>query len=103
MTHRLLSLDLTRIILAVLFGWGSMTFGFQFLQKLLATEPDGENVFTRFSFFNLPLNVWFTAQFLPLREAELCGDEPATFCQQTTTPPAWRQTKKEVRDNAHHD
>jgi uncharacterized membrane protein len=60
------------ISLVVLVGWGGATFGFQLLQKFLETTPDGENVFTRFSFFNLPINVWFTGQFLPLWFIFLC-------------------------------
>lgn len=60
------------IIAVALTGWGAMIFGFQFLQKLLETTPSGENVFTRFNFFNLPINVWFTAQFLPLWFILLC-------------------------------
>ena len=51
---------------------GGATFGFQALQKFLETTPDGENVFTRFTFFNLPINVWFTGQFLPLWFIFLC-------------------------------
>ena len=60
------------ITLVILMGWGGATFGFQALQKFLETTPSGENVFTRFSFFNLPLNVWFTGQFLPLWFVILC-------------------------------
>lgn len=60
------------ITMAVLAGWGVVTFGFQALQKLLATAPDGENLLARFTFFNLPLNVWFTGQFLPLWFIFLC-------------------------------
>jgi len=58
--------------LVILIGWGGATFGFQLLQKFLETTPEGENVFTRFTFFNLPLNVWFTGQFLPLWFVFLC-------------------------------
>lgn len=60
------------ITLMVLIGWGVATFGFQALQRFLETNPAGENVFTRFTFFNLPLNVWFSGQFLPLWFVFLC-------------------------------
>ena len=60
------------ITLVILIGWGGATFGFQALQKFLGTTPDGENVLTRFTFFNLPINVWFTGQFLPLWFIFLC-------------------------------
>jgi putative solute:sodium symporter small subunit len=60
------------ITLVILIGWGGAIFGSQLLQKLLETDHDGENLFTRFSFFNLPLNVWFTGQFLPLWFVILC-------------------------------
>ncbi len=60
------------IILAILVGWGVMTFGFQLLIWLLGEPPHGESILTRLSFFNLPLHFWFTAQFLPLWFIILC-------------------------------
>ena len=59
------------IILAVLVGWGGVTFGFQLLLQLL----DGTRVgsfLTGFTFFNLPFHFWFTGQFLPLWFIILC-------------------------------
>jgi putative solute:sodium symporter small subunit len=60
------------IILAVLFGWGVMTFGFQLLIWLMSDSSHGCSTFTRFYFFNLPFHFWFTAQFLPLWFVILC-------------------------------
>jgi len=60
------------IILAILVGWGVMNFGFQVLLWLLAENPQGEGIFTRITFFNLPVHFWFTAQFLPLWFIILC-------------------------------
>jgi uncharacterized membrane protein len=62
----------TVIILVALVGWGGMTFGFQFLLKIMATNPAGESFLTRLTFFNLPFHVWFTGQFLPLWFVFLC-------------------------------
>lgn len=62
-----------RVILAVLAGWGGMTFGFQFLLRFLAEDPRGESFLTRLTFFNLPAHFWFTAQFLPLWFIILCA------------------------------
>ncbi len=59
------------IILAVLVGWGVVTFGFQLLVRLLS-DQQGQSILTRFTFFNLPFHFWFTAQFLPLWFIILC-------------------------------
>jgi putative solute:sodium symporter small subunit len=59
-------------ILVALAGWGGVTFGFQFLLKIIASDPAGESLLTRFTFFNLPFHVWFTGQFLPLWFIFLC-------------------------------
>jgi putative solute:sodium symporter small subunit len=64
--------DEVAIILAVLFGWGVMTFGFQVLIRFLSDSPHGCSMVTRFYFFNLPFHFWFTAQFLPLWFVILC-------------------------------
>ena len=64
--------DEVTIILAALFGWGVVTFGFQLLIRLLSESPQGCSLVTRFSFFNLPFHFWFTAQFLPLWFIILC-------------------------------
>ena len=64
--------DEVGIILAVLFGWGLMTFGFQSLIWLMAETTQGCSLFTRHSFFNLPFHFWFTGQFLPLWFIILC-------------------------------
>lgn len=61
-----------RIILAVLLGWGVVTFGFQLLLRLLARNPAGEGFFTDFTFLSFPWHFWFTAQFLPLWFILLC-------------------------------
>jgi putative solute:sodium symporter small subunit len=60
------------IILVALAGWGGVTFGFQFLLKIIATDPAGESHLTSLTFFNLPFHVWFTGQFLPLWFIFLC-------------------------------
>lgn len=60
------------IILAVLVGWGVVTFGFQLLIRLMSDSPQGCSLATRFYFFNLPFHFWFTAQFLPLWFIILC-------------------------------
>ncbi|MCM2357716.1 MAG: DUF4212 domain-containing protein [Geobacteraceae bacterium] len=60
------------IILAVLFGWGVVTFGFQLLIRLLSDAPQGGSMLTRLHLFNLPFHFWFTAQFLPLWFIILC-------------------------------
>jgi len=60
------------IILAVLLGWGVVTFGFQFLIWLMGDSSQGCSMVTRFRFFNLPFHFWFTAQFLPLWFIILC-------------------------------
>lgn len=64
--------DELAVIVAVLFGWGTVTFGFQFLLRLLAETPSGEGLLTRLAFFNLPLHFWFTGQMLPLWFIILC-------------------------------
>jgi putative solute:sodium symporter small subunit len=64
--------DELAVIVAVLFGWGILTFGFQFLLRLLAETPEGNGLLTRISFFNLPFHFWFTGQFLPLWFIILC-------------------------------
>jgi putative solute:sodium symporter small subunit len=61
-----------RVILAVLVGWGVVTFGFQSLIRLLGESPQGCSLVTRFHFLNLPFHFWFTAQFLPLWFIILC-------------------------------
>jgi len=53
------------IMLAILIGWGVVTFGFQLLLRLTAGSGAGSWL-TGFSFFNLPFHFWFTAQMLPL-------------------------------------
>lgn len=60
------------IIFTALFGWGVMTFGFQFLVWLASDSPHGQSLLTRFHFFNLPFHFWFTAQFLPLWFVIVC-------------------------------
>lgn len=60
------------IILAVLFGWVTLTFGFQVIIWLMSESPMGCSLLTRLYFFNLPLHFWFTAQFLPLWFIILC-------------------------------
>ena len=60
------------IMLAVLLGWGGVTFGFQLLIRLLSESSQGCSLVTRFFFFNLPFHFWFTAQFLPLWFIILC-------------------------------
>ncbi len=64
--------DEVKIILAIFFGWGIVTFGFQSLIWLMAETPQGCSLFTRHSFFNLPFHFWFTGQFLPLWFIILC-------------------------------
>ncbi|HEY6006892.1 MAG TPA: DUF4212 domain-containing protein [Geobacteraceae bacterium] len=59
------------IILAVLLGWGGVTFGFQLLLRLLDGTRAG-NFLTTHTFFNLPFHFWFTGQFLPLWFIILC-------------------------------
>lgn len=63
--------DEVGIILAVLFGWGALTFGFQ---ALLAFSPPGPlmQFLTGVTLFNLPLHFFFTGQFLPLWFIILC-------------------------------
>ena len=63
--------DEVAIILAVLIGWGGVTFGFQFLLRVLG-GASGESMFTTHTFFNLPFHFWFTGQFLPLWFVILC-------------------------------
>jgi putative solute:sodium symporter small subunit len=62
----------TVTILVALAGWGVVTFGFQFLLKIIASNSAGESLLTRLAFFNLPFHVWFTGQFLPLWFIFLC-------------------------------
>lgn len=61
------------IIFTALFGWGAMTFGFQFLVWLVSDSPQGQSLVTRFNFFNLPFHFWFTGQFLPLWFIIICA------------------------------
>lgn len=63
--------DEVGIILAVLIGWGAVTFGFQILLAWGGSTPAG-TFLTELSFFNLPLHFFFTAQFLPLWFIILC-------------------------------
>lgn len=63
--------DEVLIILAILFGWGVCTFGFQLLVYLCQGSGAG-NLLTRLTLFNLPLHFWFTGQFLPLWFIVLC-------------------------------
>ena len=58
-------------ILAILLGWGGITFGFQALLRL-AGSGTGESFLTKATFFNLPFHFWFTGQFLPLWFIILC-------------------------------
>jgi len=58
------------IIFIILFGWGVVTFGFQFAVWLLG--PHGSSILTEVTFFNLPFHFWFTGQFLPLWFILLC-------------------------------
>lgn len=63
--------DEVLIIIAVLFGWGVCTFGFQVL--LYLCRGTGADCFlTRLTFFKLPLHFFFTGQFLPLWFIVLC-------------------------------
>jgi putative solute:sodium symporter small subunit len=59
------------LILAVLAGWGGVTFGFQLLLWLLDGSRPGQTLST-LTFFNLPFHFWFTGQFLPLWFIVLC-------------------------------
>jgi putative solute:sodium symporter small subunit len=63
--------DEVLIILAILFGWGACTFGFQIILSLCSGTGAG-SILTRLTIFNLPLHFWFTAQFLPLWFIVLC-------------------------------
>jgi putative solute:sodium symporter small subunit len=60
------------IIFTALFGWGGMTFGFQFFVGLLNGSSRQGNLLSGFHIFNLPFHFWFTAQFLPLWFVFLC-------------------------------
>ena len=60
------------VIFTALFGWGVMTFGFQFFVWILSESPRMGRLLTGFHFFNLPFHFWFTAQFLPLWFVFLC-------------------------------
>ena len=59
-----------RIIILIFCGWLLVTFGFQFLLRLLAGA--GDCFLTMRTFFTLPFHFWFTAQFLPLWFIILC-------------------------------
>lgn len=59
------------VMLAVLTGWVTVTFGFQLL-LMLSESGDWGNWLTGFSFFNLPFHFWFTAQMLPLWFIIIC-------------------------------
>jgi putative solute:sodium symporter small subunit len=59
------------VILAVLIGWGGVTFGFQLLLHVVG-GASGESMLTACTFFNLPFHFWFTGQFLPLWFVILC-------------------------------
>jgi putative solute:sodium symporter small subunit len=63
--------DEVLIILAILFGWGVCTFGFQIILSLCHGTGAG-SLLTRLAIFSLPLHFWFTAQFLPLWFIVLC-------------------------------
>lgn len=63
--------DEVLIILAILFGWGVCTFGFQIILSLCHGTGAG-SLLTRLTLFSLPLHFWFTAQFLPLWFIVLC-------------------------------
>jgi putative solute:sodium symporter small subunit len=63
--------DEVLIILAILFGWGVCTFGFQIILSLCHGTGAG-SLLTRLALFSLPLHFWFTAQFLPLWFIVLC-------------------------------
>jgi len=60
------------IIFTALFGWGVMTFGFQFFVGLLNGSSRWGTQLSGFRIFNLPFHFWFTAQFLPLWFIFLC-------------------------------
>lgn len=63
--------DEVLITLAILAGWGGVTFGFQLLIHLCRGTGAGE-LLTRLTLFNLPLHFWFTGQLLPLWFIVLC-------------------------------
>jgi putative solute:sodium symporter small subunit len=63
--------DEVLIILAILFGWGVCTFGFQIILSLCHGTGAG-SLLTRLALLSLPLHFWFTAQFLPLWFIVLC-------------------------------
>ena len=60
------------VILLILFLWGTVTFGFQFLLALAGSPPSWESFLTRTTVFGLPFHFWFTGQFLPLWFILLC-------------------------------
>lgn len=64
--------DELAVIVAILFGWGFMNFGFQAILLLLAETPSGEGMLTRLTFLSFPWHFWFTGQFLPLWFIILC-------------------------------
>jgi len=61
------------IIFTALFGWGVMTFGFQFFIGLLNGSSRRGTLLSGFHIFNLPFHFWFTAQMLPLWFIIICA------------------------------
>jgi putative solute:sodium symporter small subunit len=60
------------VIIFILLGWGSVTFGFQLLLSLFGPTTGLGSLLTHFTFFTLPFHFWFTGQFLPLWFIILC-------------------------------
>lgn len=63
--------DEVAVTLAILLGWGVVTFGFQLLVYLCRGTRAGE-LLTHLTLFNLPFHFWFTGQLLPLWFIVLC-------------------------------
>ncbi|GFO66868.1 sodium:solute symporter [Geomonas limicola] len=63
--------DEVLIILIVLIGWATLTFGFQVLLAFSRGRGIGD-LLTGLTLFGLPLHFWFTGQFLPLWFIILC-------------------------------
>jgi len=60
------------LISIMLFLWGTLTFGFQFLLVFRQTTPAGQSPLTESALLGFPLHYWFSGQFIILCFIGIC-------------------------------